>query len=282
MMKTPALLIQLLKLNISKLVLVITFFSTNLSYSQPDYNMSLINGTRTSENVIEFDVTIKGSNSTFNLTSYQCTFLFNSSITNGGQLSFTYIEGTSQLNNLPTFGIGVNTGDGDPKLTFASMAGSDQITEANLLVGRFRLTNTNAFANIDPNITWNFEGFVSTILTGENFQNITAPNFHSSNLTLSTDSQTSDVPAEYNLAQNYPNPFNPSTKIKFSLKAESEVKLVVYNLLGEMIQELVNNKIAAGNHEYTFNSDGLSSGTYIYRLEANNEFVSTRKMMLLK
>ncbi|MBK9282697.1 MAG: hypothetical protein IPM51_00025 [Sphingobacteriaceae bacterium] len=49
-----------------------------------------------------------------------------------------------------------------------------------------------------------------------------------------------------------------------------------------MIQELVNNKITAGNHEYTFNSDGLPSGTYIYRLEANNEFVSTRKMMLLK
>ncbi len=281
-MKIPALLIQLLKLNISKLVLVMTFLSTNLSYSQPDYNMSLINGTRMSENVIEFDVTIKGSNSSFNLTSYQCTFLFNCNIANGGELSFTYIEGTSQLNNLPTFGIGVNTCDGDPKLTFASMAGSDQITESNLLVGRFRLTNTNAFANIDPNITWNFEGFVSTILTGDNFQNITAPNFHSSDLTLGTDSHVSDIPAEYNLAQNYPNPFNPSTKIKFSLKAESEVKLVVYNLLGEMIQELVNNKIAAGNHEYTFNSDGLPSGTYIYRLEANNEFISTRKMMLLK
>ncbi|MBK9282696.1 MAG: hypothetical protein IPM51_00020 [Sphingobacteriaceae bacterium] len=132
-----------------------------------------------SENVIEFDVTIKGSNSSFNLTSYQCTFLFNYNIANGGELSFTYIDGTSQLNNLPTFGIGVNTGDGDPKLTFASMAGSDQITESNLLVGRFRLTNTNAFANIDPNITWNFEGFVSTILTGDNFQNITAPSFHS-------------------------------------------------------------------------------------------------------
>ena len=60
------------------------------------------------------------------------------------------------------------------------------------------------------------------------------------------------------------------------------MKLVVYNLLGEMIQELINNDIAAGNHEFTFNSDGLPSGSYVYRLEANNKIIGAKKMMLLK
>jgi len=117
---------------------------------------------------------------------------------------------------------------------------------------------------------------------GEYFQNITVPNNHTSNLTLSSRTINSEIPTAYQLFQNYPNPFNPSTTIKIALESESFVKLVVYNLLGEVIQELANNKIAAGNHEFTFDSDGLPSGSYIYRLEANNEVIGTKKMVLLK
>jgi hypothetical protein len=270
------------KLNLIGFVLLLAFLNSSFGQSMPDYNMSLSNGVKISDNVIEFDVIIKAISTNFNLTSYQCSFIFNCDIANGGELSFTYLEGSSHLNNLPTFGIGINNCDSEPKLTFASMAGSDQIHKDDILVGRFRLTNTVAFANVDPNIRWNFEGFVSTILTSDNFQNITTANFHTSNLTLSTNSHKPEVPTEYQLLQNYPNPFNPHTNIGFSLKNESEVKLVVYNLLGEMIKELVNNKIAAGNHEYTFNSDGLPSGTYLYQLEANNQIIGVKKMTLIK
>ena len=281
MMNILVLVTQKLSLYSFRLLMLI-IVSSNLSFSEPDYNMSLKNGVKIDDNVIEFDVTIKGVNTTFNLTSYQCSFSFNCEIANGGELTFTYIDASSQLSNLPTFGIGVNTCDGEPKLTFASMAGSDQITEADLVVGRFRLANTVAFAIVDPNIMWNFGGYVSTILTGETFQNITNPVNHISNLTLSSKTINSEIPTEYQLLQNYPNPFNPSTKIRFALKSESDVKLVVYNLIGEMIQELINNKIAAGNHEFTFNSHGLPSGTYVYRLEANNEYIGSKKMILLK
>lgn len=263
-------------------VWVITLLNSIFGQSKPDYNMSLSNGIKINDNVIEFDVLIKGANTNFNLTSYQCSFLFNNEITNGGELTFTYIDGSSQLSNLPTFGIGINDIDNEPKLTFASMAGSDQINQSNIVVGRFRLTNTVAFSNVDPNINWNFEGFVATILTGDNFQDITTPVFHTSNLKLDVNSQSPTIPNEYELSQNYPNPFNPNTKIRFALKAESDVKLVVYNLLGETIKELVNNKIAAGHHEYTFNSDDLPSGTYIYRLEANNQTIGVKKMTLVK
>jgi len=260
----------------------LTFLNSNFCQSQPNYEMSLTNGIKINENIIEFDVLIKGVNTTFNLTSYQCSFLFNYNIANAGELSFVYVAGSSQLNNLPTLSIDVNSGDAEPKLTFASMVGSDLIGESNLVVGKFRLINTTAFANIDPDIVWNFGGFISTILTGDAFQNITNPSNHISNLTLSVRTINSDRPTDYDLFQNYPNPFNPSTKIKFSLKSESDVKLVVYNMLGETIRELINNKTAAGNHEFTFNSDRLPSGTYIYRLEANNEIIGVKKMTLVK
>lgn len=270
------------KLNFFGLLITLTFLDSNFGQSQPDYNMSLTNGVKINDNTIEFDVTIKSVDSSFTLTSYQCSFSFNHEVANGGELTFTYMNGSSQLSNLPTFGIGINTYDGEPKLTFASMAGLDQVTESDLVVGRFRVVNSLPFANVDPNISWSFEGFVSTILTGDAFQNITKPINHTSDLTLSTKTRGTDLPTDYQLLQNYPNPFNPSTKIGFSLKSESDVKLVVYNLLGEMIQELINNKIAAGNHEYTFNSDGLPSGTYVYKLKANNEIIGAKKMMLLK
>jgi hypothetical protein len=86
----------------------------------------------------------------------------------------------------------------------------------------------------------------------------------------------------YSLSQNYPNPFNPSTKIKFSTENEHVVKLTVYNMLGEMIEVLVDNEIAAGNHEITFYSEGLPSGTYIYRFEIDKRFIDSKKMILLK
>lgn len=90
-----------------------------------------------------------------------------------------------------------------------------------------------------------------------------------------------ESPTQYSLKQNFPNPFNPSTKIRFSLGSESDVKIEVYNLLGELVQTLINNKIAAGNHEITFESDGLPSGIYIYRFESEN-YMDSKKMLVLK
>jgi len=270
------------KVNVYGLLILLTFLFSNFSYSQPDYNMSLTNGVKINDNTIEFDVLVKSINTNFNLTSYQCSFLFNSAIANGGQLSFTYLDGSSQLNNLPTFAIGLNSCDGELKLTFASMPGSDHITETNTRVGRFRLVNTASFPNVDPNIRWNFGGNVSTILTGESFQNITRPINHTNNLTLSSNSNSSTVPTEYKLLQNYPNPFNPSTKISFNLPKEGHVVLTVFNLLGQQVQQLVNDQIDAGSHSFEFTSTGLSSGNYFCKLEVDNNFVEIIKMVLLK
>ena len=88
-------------------------------------------------------------------------------------------------------------------------------------------------------------------------------------------------PIKFELSQNYPNPFNPSTTIRFTLPQAGNVKLTVYNLLGEEVAQLVNEFKEAGVHTINFNASGLNSGVYIYKLEANG-LVQTRKMTLLK
>lgn len=88
-------------------------------------------------------------------------------------------------------------------------------------------------------------------------------------------------PMSFNLAQNFPNPFNPATKINFSIPEQGKVKLVVYNLIGQEVAVLVNGLINAGHHEATFNAQSLSSGVYLYKLQAGNS-VMIKKMLLLK
>jgi hypothetical protein len=97
----------------------------------------------------------------------------------------------------------------------------------------------------------------------------------------------SGIPVVYNLYQNYPNPFNPSTLIKFDLPFSSNVKIEVYNILGEKVRELMNEEKPAGYYEVNFNTTGLASGVYLYLLEAKstdgkNEYRDVKKMMMIK
>ena len=90
------------------------------------------------------------------------------------------------------------------------------------------------------------------------------------------------IPAEYSLEQNYPNPFNPSTVIEFSLPEDvGNVKLSIYNALGEKIAELVNTSLVAGKYSYQWNAQNVATGMYIYELRTD-KFVSVKKMVLMK
>jgi hypothetical protein len=88
-------------------------------------------------------------------------------------------------------------------------------------------------------------------------------------------------PLTYELSQNYPNPFNPATTISFALPQAGNVKLAVYNMLGQEVRTLVNGHKEAGNHTVTFNAENLNSGLYFYKIESGN-FSLVRKMTLLK
>ena len=89
------------------------------------------------------------------------------------------------------------------------------------------------------------------------------------------------IPAQFELAQNYPNPFNPSTTIRFSLPQSAQIKLNVYNLLGQQIATIAEGLFEQGFHKVEFNADNLSSGAYIYRIESS-DFVQVKKMVLIK
>jgi len=95
------------------------------------------------------------------------------------------------------------------------------------------------------------------------------------------------IPKNYSIFSNYPNPFNPSTTIRYAIPANSNVRLTIFNTLGQRITELVNQQQNAGWYSVEWKAN-VSSGLYFYRIEAtnvynsNNHFIETKKMMLLR
>jgi hypothetical protein len=94
------------------------------------------------------------------------------------------------------------------------------------------------------------------------------------------------APKTFSLDQNYPNPFNPSTKISFSLAADSKISLKVFDILGQEVSTLLNTNLVAGSHQVNFDASSLNTGVYMYRLEATgidgSSFVDVKKMILTK
>lgn len=101
------------------------------------------------------------------------------------------------------------------------------------------------------------------------------------NYTSVEEKYINSVPSDFNLSQNYPNPFNPSTKIVYSVAKATDVKLYVTNILGQTVEVLVDDFKEDGTYEITFNAENLSTGLYIYTLEAGDVKVS-KKMTLVK
>lgn len=97
-----------------------------------------------------------------------------------------------------------------------------------------------------------------------------------------------EIPTVFSLEQNYPNPFNPKTTIKYGLPTESNVKIEVYNMLGQKVSELVNEVQSAHYYETIWDATNVSSGLYLFKIEATdindsaNKFTSVKKMVLLK
>ncbi len=89
------------------------------------------------------------------------------------------------------------------------------------------------------------------------------------------------TPLNYSLEQNYPNPFNPTTNIKFTLPESSKIRIVVYDILGNIVKTLVNERLESGYHKINFDATNLTSGVYIYSMETN-KYTKVRKMMLLR
>ncbi len=129
-----------------------------------------------------------------------------------------------------------------------------------------------------------------TVNATDGFTSVVSPDtfrFRTSDTITSVSSLYSVIPKEYQLHQNYPNPFNPTTSIRYGLPARSVVRLAIYNLLGQVVSELVDGEKETGYHEVQWQAES-SSGMYFYRLEAtqvddaSKRFVEVKKMVLLR
>ena len=89
------------------------------------------------------------------------------------------------------------------------------------------------------------------------------------------------LPGAFELKQNYPNPFNPACTINYSLPKEGNVKLTVYNAIGNKVATILNEYKSAGNYSILFNGSNLASGIYLYRLESGN-YSAAKKFILMK
>ncbi|HKI47182.1 MAG TPA: YCF48-related protein [Balneolales bacterium] len=152
-------------------------------------------------------------------------------------------------------------------------------------------TNGGAFSSSDSGSTWH--SLSGGLASGLIHSLVVSPSNHliagtvgsgiytSTNVLTGIVKEQTNLPDQFMLHQNYPNPFNPTTEIKYSIVKTGIVRLTVYNVLGQEVQQLVNGLQSAGDHQIEFNANRFSSGVYIYRLEENGH-VQTRKMILLK
>ena len=101
-------------------------------------------------------------------------------------------------------------------------------------------------------------------------------------LTTGLSSFSNVMPKEYSLYQNYPNPFNPTTIIRFDITKQSNVKIVVYDMLGNEVAKLVDAaNLPAGSYSTDFDASNLASGIYVYKMDAG-DYSLTKKMTLVK
>jgi hypothetical protein len=105
-------------------------------------------------------------------------------------------------------------------------------------------------------------------------------------VTTSVNEDPRPLPAHFALLQNHPNPFNPTTHIRYELPKDSPVRLVIYNVNGQVVRELVNGVRPAGRHVVEWDGrnatgDGVSSGVYFYQITAGT-FAMTKKLILIK
>ncbi|MBN2410231.1 T9SS type A sorting domain-containing protein [candidate division KSB1 bacterium] len=89
------------------------------------------------------------------------------------------------------------------------------------------------------------------------------------------------APIEFELSQNYPNPFNPTTEICFSLAKSGHTTLTIYNVIGQVIETIIDQQLTVGTHRFTFDTHNVPSGVYFYQLRSGGE-TQIKKMILMK
>jgi PKD repeat protein len=203
----------------------------------------------------------------------------------------TYFEGP----NADSSWVGMDFGGGVNVITIASAARSG--SESRMVGGKFQGANTADFH--DAVTIYSIEakpesGKMNQVIVNDHgvyryaryigparsYSVIAELAFYGTMVSSIKDSSPVPV-ADFRLEQNYPNPFNPVTSIAYSLNQTHKIRLDVFNIRGQLINTLVNETRLAGLHTAAFDAERLSSGEYLYRLEAGDRSV-VKKMLLLR
>jgi len=258
-------------------------------------NISQMAGIAFDTTGVLYGMTRTGELYTIDLTDGSTSFVVDAV---GSYLGITFHPGTNELWATSRAVVGVNL----DAIFKVNLSTGDTIIIGHTGLGK--QTNAIAFdenlnlfgvigssSTLNDFISINASTGVGSIIGSVGFQHILGLAYVDQILTSIEDDNNENIPSDYALKQNYPNPFNPTTRIDFSLPAESNVKLVIYNILGQEVIQLVNNQMSAGNHSVIWNANDavgnqLTSGIYLYKLTAlalsGNEFQDIKKMILLK
>jgi|GEM_PF-4325979 len=192
------------------------------------------------------------------------------------------------------------TGDNPASMTICDIDGDGDIdvAENNIAAGNFSIYLNNGSGTFSNSGTYNVGNTPSSITNGDfdgdgdldlavSFYGKVRIYTNTSTVGNLTDNEEPYLlPQKFGLNQNYPNPFNPSTSINFDLPVNANVRLSVFNSLGEEIAVLTDNQISAGTHSFNFMAEDLSSGIYFYRINVESEngdhWTESKKMILMK
>jgi hypothetical protein len=149
-------------------------------------------------------------------------------------------------------------------------------------------TDTGIYYSRDKGNNWSFGGLSGLVITSLSLtpSDYILAGTESSGVYITSTTTPAPLlvendPTHFTLYQNYPNPFNPSTTISYELPQNVDVSLSVFNILGQEVLRLVNDKQSAGFHNVQVDGSSLSSGLYFYRLKAGSYLV-TKKFIILR
>ena len=167
-------------------------------------------------------------------------------------------------------------------VTFTNLSNDALDKEAGGIIGyEWDFGDGTTSSEKDPSYDYGKIGDFSISLTATDNDGVSTTYSETITILNVSNEVNSGIPTEFAIQQNYPNPFNPSTNINYSLPEASRVTIIVYDLLGQKVAELVNTEKSAGYHSIAFDASALSSGVYIYQIRAG-AFTNTKKMMLIK
>jgi hypothetical protein len=196
--------------------------------------------------------------------------------------------GMTSVNIVPAGGLNLS----DDDFLWNELMQPNNFDDTTSLIGEWDGFSGSSFFSLEPGEIAEF-AYAIVLGNGENieqklnqlYSNVELAKFLYKNKFDTTgilsEDEINEVPYNFHLSQNYPNPFNPSTTIEFGIAKTSLVKLTIYDLLGQKIQQLTNDVLNPGRYKLTFDGSKLSSGVYFYKLEAGN-FIATKKLLLLK